>query len=371
MMTRIRDDNNWKWRLMRRAALILSCMCLLFAGSGACAAGGTPEEAAPGAAEGPENGQHPVSSVAFLREWIEEDNRMNEEAERQGFHPVKQTLFLAFTEDGGAGEPVETVASEDGGIHGTVVARIEDPETDASDLFSMTAVLLLNGRPVDFSLEGNGSQEGVLSLPLNSNRDYIMTLRAGTLPVSAGENRLILIMFGYRGDQDFYLGPTYTKGSFLSDREYAGVSVAPCPEDQIDTVVIQNRSELQPYAENPFLSAGEMTDFQADHYGNYLMTSKPNPTMHFYLDNMSIPGMLSGSRGILFMLIDGELKPVWNGCRFGEMSVGDGDLLRVIRVESGFGSGEEHHIFWCYQETEGAEEWPVTQTFRMKMKMMD
>jgi len=50
---------------------------------------------------------------------------------------------------------------------------------------------------------------------------------------------------------------------------------------------------------------------------------------------------------------------------------GDSDLLRVIRVESGFGSGEEHHIYWCYQETEGAEEWPVTLTFRMKMKMMD
>ena len=313
--------------------------------------------------------QHPVSSIAFLREWIEENNRIDEEMERQGYHSAGKTLYLSFTEDSDPYEQTETIAAEDGGILATAIMRIEDAKSKESSAFLVTAVLLMNGKPVDFRLDGNRSEGGILTVTLDSNRDYVMSLSAEDLPVTAGENKLILIGFGYSGDQDFYLDPSYTKGSFQSEAEYDGTAIIPCPEDQIDTVAIQDRSELATYTQQNFLSAGEMTDFQSDHYGNYLMTSKPDPTMHFYLDNMSIQGMYGNSKGIMLMFIDGEMKPVWNGNCFGEMSVRDNDLLKVIRVKSGFRAGEQHHIYWCYQETEGAEEWPLCMRFRMKMQV--
>ena len=354
------------WTLI---ALILTCAFMFSAGTGAYAASGSQGDPGTETAEISDGSLHPASSIAFLREWIEENNRMDEEMEQQGYHAVKKQLYLSLTEDAEPYAQVGTVAAEANGIHATVVMRVEESDSDESSAFSVTAVLLMNGKPVDFRLDGNSSEGGILTVSLDSNRDYVMSLSAEDLPVTAGENKLILIGFGYSGDQDFYLNPCYTKGSFQSAAEYDGTAIIPCPEDQIDTVAIQDRSELAPYVQQDFLSAGEMKDFQSDHYGNYLMTSKPDPTMRFYLDNMSIQGMYDNSKGIMLLFIDGEMKPVWNGNCFGEMSVLDGDLLKVIRVKSGFRAGEQHHIYWCYQETEGAEEWPLCMTYRMKMKI--
>ena len=356
---------------VKRMVLVLALVCVFMISGGTCVYAGAeiPENPGMETAGTPDSGRHPVSSIAFLREWIEENNRMDEEMEQQGFHSTGKILYLSFAEDSEPYAQAGTIAAEDSGIHATAVMRIEDAKSSESSGFSVTAVLLMNGKPVDFRLDGNSSEGGILTVSLNSNQDYIMHLSAEDLPVMPGENKLLLIAFGYCMDQDFYLDPCYTKGSFLSDAEYDGAAITPCPEGEIDAVSIRDKGELGAYIQQMFLSDGEMTDFQSDHYGNFLMTSRPDPTMHFYLDNMSVQGLYNNSKGILFLFIDGKLMPVWNGNCFGEMSVRDGDLLRVIRVKSGFRAGEQHHIYWCYQETEGAEEWPLCMRYRMKMKI--
>ncbi len=136
----------------------------------------------------------------------------------------------------------------------------------------------------------------------------------------------------------------------------------------MDIVTIREKSKLGQYDQMSLLYAGEMIDFQSDHYGNYLMTSKPDPTLHFYIDNMNTQGQYDNSKGIMFLMIDGELKPVWNGRCFGEISIREGDLLKVIRLKSGFPAGEQHHIYWHYLETEGVSEWPSYASCRMKLK---
>ena len=54
---------------------------------------------------------HPVSSIAFLREWIEEINRADEEMEKQGYHAVRKTLFMQFTEDDEPYTPVSSITA--------------------------------------------------------------------------------------------------------------------------------------------------------------------------------------------------------------------------------------------------------------------
>ena len=338
-------------------ALVLVCAVMLAGTAGSYAVSESPADL------------HPVSSIPFLREWIEEINRLDEEAERQGYHPVKKTLFMQFTEDDEPYTPISAITAEGSSIHATAVMRIEDVDSNESAGFSMTAVLLVNGKPADFRMDGNASTEGILTVSLDSNRDYIISLSAENVPVLPGENEVILVMFGYSEDLDFYLDAQNIKGSFVSDQAYEGAAVLPCPEDEIDVVAIQDRSGLQQYADMRFISAEEMTDFQSDHYGNYLMTSKPDPVMHFYLDNTNTQGLFSSSDGIMFMLVDGKLEPVWNGSCFGEISMQDSDLLKVVRVESGFRSGEQHHVYWYWQETGSSEEWPLSMAFRMKMKI--
>ena len=312
---------------------------------------------------------HPVSSIPFMREWIGEINRADEEAEKMGYHPVKKILIMEFTEDEAPYDPAGTITAEGNSIHATIVMRIEEADSDESSEFSVTAALLVNGKPVDFSLDGNSSTEGILTGSMWSNRDYIKALSTENIPVLQGENKLLLVVFGYCKDQDFYLDEQGIQASFVSDRTYEGVAVAACPEDRIDVTTVQDRSGLSSYADSKFIPAEDMIDFQSDHYGNYLMTSKQDPVMSFYLDNMSNEGLTGNRKGIMFMLIDGELKPVWDGNCFGEISLTDSDLLKVINVESGFRTGEQPHVYWCYQETEGMGEWPLSCTFRMKMKI--
>ena len=312
---------------------------------------------------------HPVSSIPSVQEWIEESNRTDEEMEKQGYHAVRKILIMQFAEDDEPYDPIWTITAEGNSIHATIIMRIEEADSDESSEFSMTAALLANGKPVEFRMDESSSEEGILTTSMNSNRDYIVSLSAEDIPVVPGENKLLLVVFGYSKDLDFYLQEQGIQATFVSDRAYDGTAVVTCPEEEISVTAVQDRSGLSPYIDSKFISAEDMIDFQSDHYGNYLMTSKPDPVMFFYIDNMSVQGLTGNRKGMMFMLIDGELQPVWNGNCFGEISLTDSDLLKVIQVESGFKAGEQPHVYWCYQETEGADEWPMGWTFRMKMKI--
>ena len=80
----LRREQHTTERLKRTLIALALAFALTLPGlPGACAGAESPENQDPEAA-----GQHPVSSVAFLREWIEENNRMDEEMERQGYHAV-------------------------------------------------------------------------------------------------------------------------------------------------------------------------------------------------------------------------------------------------------------------------------------------
>ncbi len=369
----MRDEHGKKHknRNMKCMVIVLALLCALLSSgrTDACASSADPESQNRKTAEVSESFLHPVSSIEFMREWINESNQSDEFMEQQGFHPVRKILLMSFTEDDAPYTPIEKIAAEGSGVQATVVMRVEEADSNESSAFSMSAVLLVNGKPVSFRLNENSSRDEILTVPLNSNQDYMMALSAEDLPVVTGENKLMLVVFGYCKDQDFCLDPQCITGSFLSAVDNGGASAVPCPENEIDIVTIQNRSELGQYARMDFLSDGDMTAFQSDHYGNYLMTSKPEPTLFFYIDNMNNQGQYDNSKGIMFLLIDGELKPVWNGSCFGEISMQDSDLLKVIRLESSFQAGEQHHIYWYYQETEGITDWPASARYRMKIKV--
>ena len=73
----LRREQHTTERLKRTLIALALAFALTLPGlPGACAGAESPENQDPEAA-----GQHPVSSVAFLREWIEENNRMDEEME--------------------------------------------------------------------------------------------------------------------------------------------------------------------------------------------------------------------------------------------------------------------------------------------------
>ena len=260
----MRDEHGKKHknRNMKCMVIVLALLCALLSSgrTDACASSADPESQDRKTAEVSESFLHPVSSIEFMREWINEINQSDELMEQQGFHAVRKTLFMSFVEDDTPYTPIENIAAEGSGVHATVVMRVEEADSNESSVFSMTAVLLANGKPVNFRLNENSSREGILTVSLNSNQDYIMSLSAEDLPADEGENKLILVVFGYCKDQDFYLNPQSITGFFQSAVKNDGTSAVPCVENEIDIVTIQNRSELGQYARMDFLSDEEMTD---------------------------------------------------------------------------------------------------------------
>ena len=324
------------------------------------------------AADDPNREQnHPLSSIGILREMIEESNRLDEAAEQMGFHPLKTILFMSFTEDDEPYSPISTgiIPMNGGSLNVTVVMRIEDAENDGSSDFSATAVMLLNGQAVDFQMNEKNSEGGILTASLRSNQDYIMSVSAEDLPVVTGENELMLVVFNYCQARDLYLDCQSIAGHFVSEQDHIGTVTASCPENEIDIYTIREKTDMGRFSEMPFVSAGEMVDFQSDHYGNYLMTTKPDPTMHFYIDSSSFSESAGSHTGKMFLLIDGELQPAWNGKYFGDISYLDSDLMKVIRIGTSFQAGEQHHVYWCCQETQSSAEWPFRTYSRMKMKI--
>lgn len=316
-----------------------------------------------------ETGTHPVSKIAFMRRLIEENNASDEAMEQQGFHALKTICFISFTQDKDPYEPIENIKVDKNSMKATVVVRIEEGESDGHSEFQTYAVMMLNGKIVDFSLDGNAGKDGILSTTMQSNTDYIFTVSADDLPVIKGDNELTLTIFGYSESRDLYIDRQYSVVHFTSDHDESGKVIEACPEDKINIITHQDRNKAG--SVSGLVSPEEQLDFESDHYGYRKYTVKPSAAMHFFIDNMSIECNIGNRRGLMLFFVDGKLQPVWNGSYIAEISLKESDLKKEIIIDSRFKPGEEHNICWHYVETRGVSEWPVSDCFTSHLAISD
>ena len=316
-----------------------------------------------------EEGTHPVSSIPFIRDDIEEMNAYDAQMEEQGYHALKSTIYMGFTGDGETFEPIDTIDVEDNGITSTFVARIEESDFDGHAEYTVYALMTVNGQVVDFSFNGENSENGILTMTLMSNEDNIFTVSAKDLPSVVGENELRLSLFGYSGERDIYLNCQYSQLIFSSEEESAGNVVSVCPEEDISTSVYTDTEMISNSAY--LVSPEEQIDFESDHYGYAKTITLPSPVLHYFIDNMSIEGTIGDRNGYMLFCVDGVLEPCWNGSYICGISVTEDILLKEIILETDFAPGEEHNICWYYLEMQGASEWPIYDYNRMTLEIQD
>ena len=336
---------------MKRWALIVICLLLL------CPAANS------GAAEGALSGNtHPLSAIPVLREMIEENNRADEEMARMGFYALRTMLFMKFV------EPAEPYAPIDAGrmpfsgnaVDLTLAVRIEEAESDGSSDFTATALLTVNGRMVDFELNGSKSTGGILTFPLRSNQDYLLPVHAEQLPVSQGENEIQLTVMSCCPTQELYLDAQYLDGTFHAEQATEGAGIDPCPEERIGRVVTVRDQQAAPeLMTRPLVNAGEQLAFESDHRGHTLIRTRPSPTLHFYLDNTADADLNGQRTGLMALFVDGQLQPVWDGQFIAEIRLQASDRMKAILLKTDYPSGERHSVCWYYAETESADEWKV------------
>ena len=340
---------------MKRTAKTISVLIfisLLFFGCPAVNAGW--------AEEGGTDDQHPLSAIPVLRDMIAEINRMDEEMAQMGFYALPTVLFMEFVQPAEPYRPIDAgrLPVREGSVDLTAAVRIEERESDGSSEFSAVALLTVNGRMVDFEMDGTGSTNGVLTRSFGSNRDHLLPVHADHLPADEGENEIMLVLICCCPEQELYLDAQYLTGSFHSDRPLEGRVVEPCPEERMDRVVtVRDPKDTPDLMTMPIVDRGEQLGFESDHRGHTLIRTKPSPTLHFYIDNMSTSDLSGQRAGLMALFADGQLQPVWDGRLIGEIRLQDRDLMKAILIKTGFGSGERHSVCWYYIETESSGEW--------------
>lgn len=106
--------------------------------------------------------KHPLSAISVLRDLIDEINRLDEEMAQMGYYALPTNLFMKFVEPV---EPYDTIDEsqlpiQEGSVDLTVAARIEEREFDGFSEFSVVVLLTVNGRMVDFEMDGSRSADG-------------------------------------------------------------------------------------------------------------------------------------------------------------------------------------------------------------------
>ncbi len=312
---------------------------------------------------------HPESSISFLREMIKEINEVDEQAEQMGYHPLRTMLLIKFTEDKTPYEPVETIHADKNSITATSVMRIEEADYDGSSVFETTAMLLLNGKVVEFSIDGTSSEGGILTTSLQTNKDYVMSVSADDLPVVEGTNKMTLLVYNYSKDKELYLDCQSDTVYFTSEQAYDGNFIAACPESDINIFAAKDQSEVNQLSSMPFVNSDEFVDFESDHYGYALTKARSNPTMHFYIDNMNNTDSNGERSGLMVLFVDGKMQNVWNGKRFGEINVSKNELLKVIKIDTDYAQGERHNISWFFIETSDPTRWIPVNRFSMLLEI--
>ena len=345
-------------------ASALAVLCLLFFSCSPVYAGL--------AKDGGAEDKHPLSAIPVLRDTIAEVNQMDEEMAQMGFYALPTSLYMKFVEPMEPYDPIDAscLPVREGSVDLTVAARIEERESDGSSEFSAVALLTVNGRMVDFEMDGMESADGILFRSLQGNRDYLLPVHAEDLPVDEGENEIMLVLMCWCPEQEMYLDTQDLTGSFRSDRSLEGKTVNPCPEERIDRVVtVRDRKDAPELMAMPIVNNGEQLSFESDHRGHVLIRTKPSPTLHFYIDNMSMDDLSGQRSGLMVLFVDGQLQPVWDGRMIGEIHLQDGEMMKAILLKTNFRSGERHSIFWHYIETESAGEWKAWNTSRFVVEV--
>ena len=335
-----------------RVGIVRCFVCLLFFSCLAANAG-----LAEG--DGPDS-LHPLSDLPVFREMIEEINQLDDEMAQMGYYALPTALYLSLVESEEPYAPIDEsrLPVQGDSVELTLAARIEERENNGSTAFSAVALLTVNGRVVDFELDGSRSEDGLLCTTLQSNRDYLLPFRVDHLPVAEGENELMLAVMCCCPEQELFLDAFYLNCGFRADRAFEGEVIAPCPEKRIDRVItVRSRKDAPELMSRQTVAPGEQLAFESDHRGHVLIRTKPAPTLHFYIDDMSMSDIKGQRAGLMLLFVDGRLQPVWDGGLIGEIRLQEGDLMKAIVLKTDFGPGERHSVCWHYIETESADEW--------------
>lgn len=216
-----------------------------------------------------------------------------------------------------------------------------------------TFVLFWNNQPYDFSVKGEKSKDGALSLELQYNHEVIYPFTAADLPVQQGRNTLYICFIPYCEETGLYLTPQRYYANFDSEQTLEGCeSIAVTAENELpqeNIEVITDKGAANAY------NSVDRADIISSKEEKYTLHATPTFNLNI-ITNLTHPDEESNRSGIGMLIDDGELQPVWNDKKYLSISLSADEMRKTISAETSYQSGEKHNICMLYAELEDDHE---------------
>ena len=268
-----------------------------------------------------------------------------------------ELALMCFTEEADSSGTITEIDKnklpmKDGTLEIGLNLLVYSPE-EVNQKIKGTFVLFWNDKPYDFSVNGEKSKDGALSLELLYNQEVVYPFEADDLPVQQGENTLYICFIPYCEETGLYLTPQRYYAYFNSEQSIDGcepiaiTDEKELPQDGIEVITDKHASSA--------CNCVDRADIISSKEEKYTLHATPTFNLNI-ITNLTHPDEESNRSGIGMLIDDGELQPVWNDKKYLSVSLSADEMRKTISAETSYQSGEKHNICMLYAELEDDHE---------------
>lgn len=216
-----------------------------------------------------------------------------------------------------------------------------------------TFVLFWNDKPYDFSVNGEKSKDGALSLELLYNQEVVYPFEADDLPVQQGENTLYICFIPYCEENGLYLMPQRYYAYFNSEQSIDGCEPIAITDEK--ELPLESIEVITDKGASSACNSVERADIISSKEEKYTLHANPTFNLNI-ITNLTHPNEESNRAGIGMLIDNGEIQPLWNDKKYLSVSLSADEMRKTISAETSYQSGEKHDICMLYAELEDDHE---------------
>lgn len=204
----------------------------------------------------------------------------------------------------------------------------------------ITMFMIVNGELYDFSLGDYTSENGILTMELPTNTEFIAPFESQTLNMQKGDNEFEVITLGYYPEHDSYLPDQQFASYFTSVNDYCGNSIITVPVEKdiadisVETIDGKTEKEIQTYL--PDISVFSINDRLKSRDAEGYTTIKQSAQLSFPLLNPRYSNQLCSCSQICVTMCNGKPLNVWNQKPYIFINMTESELMKSIPMKTNF-----------------------------------
>ena len=227
--------------------------------------------------------------------------------------------------------------------------------------YQVTMLCIINGKVYDFKVGDRKSTNGVLTMDLAADTDFLESLDISGIPVNKGNNSFCFMSSFYCPQKDQYFHTNVINGRFVSDSEVSGNKpINVLSEKEIKGIEIKSTEGLKEsqiiYPSFPLKLVKNEDILKPMDEESDVLTVRTKATITKQILNTNNEFGPSNRGGILLVFNSGKLVPVFAGKEMMYVSLKDDCLLKSVPLDKVFKAGETTNLLLCYVESDNDSE---------------